>query len=169
MLQADQVQDGCVDVVNVHLWAPRIAVRRRRCRADHLCTFHAASRQPHGEAMWVVVAAMGSLTHRRAADSPPESPRRFEISSESGNRLVALQTELTVIRFQMGMTVPAVRVAAIELDEADSAFDHSPSKQTTQSRTRTFPCDPIVKRLLLGLLRNVHDLGACFCIRKASS
>src|SRR5215468_10927327 len=67
VVEAEQVQDGGVQVVDVD-GVFRGVQAEFVGRADDLATLDAAAGQQGGEAVGVVVAAVGALGHRRAAE-----------------------------------------------------------------------------------------------------
>src|SRR4051812_35266493 len=66
VIEAEQVEDGSVDVVDVSFHFRR-AQADRVCGSDHLASLHTASSQPHGEAMRIVVAAVLAFAHGHAS------------------------------------------------------------------------------------------------------
>src|SRR5262245_11842115 len=96
MIQAKQVQNGRVQVVEMHLVLHRIvAVIVRRTMRD--AGLDAATGKPHGEAVGVMIAAIGSLRDGSAAklSTPPdqrvfEQTSMFQVAQQSRDRLVYL-------------------------------------------------------------------------------
>src|SRR5213078_1635515 len=98
------------------------------------------ARKPHRKAVRVVIAAVRALGHRGAPElAAPHDERvlqksaALEIGEQPGNRFVALEAELAVVAFEVGVRVPAVRVSAVELNEPDAALDHAPREQAARA------------------------------------
>src|SRR5689334_22572686 len=103
---------------------------------DDRSGFAPAAGDPHREAPWIVIAARPFFVERSAAKlSAPDHQRLFEhaalleVRQQSCNRLVAGAAVPGVIAFDVAVGVPPGVAAAIELDEAHAALDHSASQQ----------------------------------------
>ena len=60
-------------------------------------------------------------------------PRRFRSREQAGDRLVGLRgTACVWLPFDVGVGVPAVGVAAVELHEADAALDQAAGEQAAR-------------------------------------
>ena len=117
--------------------------------------------------MRVVVAAVRPLGHRRAAElAAPDHervdssrPRRFRSVSSPAIGWSLCQAELAVVAFEVGVGVPAVGVAAVELHEAHAALDHPPGEQAAQAELgRLLAVEAVELLRLLGLRRDVDHL-----------
>src|SRR6185295_14830720 len=94
--------------------------------ADDLAAFDAAAGHPDAEAVWIVVAAVGAFAHGHAAEfAAPndkggvEEAAGFEVGEKSGDGEIAGGAKFGVVAFDIAVAIPAVGVAAVELDEAD--------------------------------------------------
>ena len=128
MVEAEQVQDGGVEVVDVD-GAFDGAVAELVGGTVDVAAFHAAAGKPDREAPVVVVAAhaglaIDQLDGRRATEFTAaederflEEPALFQVGEESGDRLVALLAQRPVRRGDVVVAVPGLNVAVKELDE----------------------------------------------------
>src|SRR5262249_8318055 len=98
VIEAQQVQNGRVQVVDVDAVLDRAEAQLVRS-ADDLTGFHAAAGEPHGKAVGVVVAAVGALAHRRAAELAAPDDQRFikqaaplQVAEQGRSRPVAAAT-----------------------------------------------------------------------------
>src|SRR5437867_3226764 len=66
MVDAKQVQDGGVQVVNGRDVLHSLVAEVIGCAVTE-SLFYASPRQPHGEAVWIVIAAIGPFLERRHA------------------------------------------------------------------------------------------------------
>ena len=99
VIEAEEAEDGCVDVVDVHLVFRRIKAEVVG-GADGLATFDSASGHPHGEASGVVVPSIAFFAHRGTAEfaTPDdegfvEEAALFEVGDEADDGLVDLGTK----------------------------------------------------------------------------
>ncbi len=90
------------------------------------------------EAEGIVIAAVGPLGHRRAAElAAPDDQRRLEqaaglqVLEQAGDRLVDGAGVVLVAGLQVGVLVPAVGadVGTEQLDEAHAPLDQPPGEQ----------------------------------------
>jgi hypothetical protein len=78
VIEAEQVQDGGVNVVNVGE-AFRGAEADRIGGADDLASLDPAAGEPHREAVRIVISARGSFGHRRSAElTAPDNQGRIQ-------------------------------------------------------------------------------------------
>ena len=78
MIDAHQLEDGCVKVVNVHRVFDGSEAEFVRC-ADHLAAFHAAPGHPDGKAVRTVVTPAFAFGGGRAAElATPNDQRAFQ-------------------------------------------------------------------------------------------
>ena len=94
VVEAEQMEHGCVQVVRVDLRANRLESDLVR-RAERRAGLHTTAREPLRVAPWVVVAAVAALAVRRAAElRRPDDERRVEqaelreIREQARDRLV---------------------------------------------------------------------------------
>src|SRR5262249_29415308 len=108
--------------------------------------------EPDGEAERVVIAAVGTLGHRRAAEfAGPDNKRRFEqatrfeVFEQCGDRLIDRAGIVLVALLQLAVLVPAVAIhlRTSQLDEPNAALDESPGNEALEGE------DP--RRLEVGL------------------
>ena len=143
----EQVQDRRVDVVDVGLVLGG-AQADRVGRADRLPALHAAAGQPHARSRAGCgrgrscprSSACGRTRRPRSPACPSSRPRRFRSVSSPAIGLSLCEAELAVVALEVGVGVPAVGVAAVDLHEAHAALDHPPGQQAAQCRTRPSPC-----------------------------
>ena len=109
--------------------------------AVDVAAFHAAARQPHGEAVVVVVATIdlagvgsggrefddGCAAEFAAPDHEGvvEHAALFEIFEEGADGLVAFAGEAAVVDLDIVVGVPRLAVAVPDLDEADPFFEET--------------------------------------------
>ena len=107
-------------------------------RAEDGAAFDAAAGQPDGESVRVVIAAVGALGHRRAAElATPDHESRFQqtpgfqVAKQGGDRLVDGAGIVLMPVLEIAVLVPAVGadVRAEQFDEPDAALDQSPRDQ----------------------------------------
>ena len=132
VVEPEQVEDRGVQIMHVHrvldglvaeLVGPAIGDPRPG----------APSGQPEGESLVVVVAAVGVLAVRRAAELPApdhqrlvQQPPRAQVRQQAGDRPVDGPGVPGVAGLQAAVLVP---VAVRELDEADAGLDEAPGQQ----------------------------------------
>src|SRR5439155_8035992 len=108
---------------------------------NYLSAFHAASGEPNGKSMRIMVAAILTFAHRH----PPkltapndkcriEESARLQIFEQPRDREVALGAKFGMVAFHVGMAVPAVSIPAIKLHESDPTLDEPPREYTTQAK-----------------------------------
>ena len=135
--------------------------------ADDLSAFDSAAREPHRKAMRIMIAAVAAFAHRHASEfaAPDdqggvEQAAGFEVFQQGGHRLVALGAKLGVIAVYIAMAVPAVGVAAVELHEADAAFDHAAGEEAAQAEFGGgFVVEAVEGFGVGGFLADVDDFG----------
>ena len=137
MVDAHEVEDGGVELAEVDgvlhdVVAEVVSLAVRDAR------LHAGTGHPHGEAAWVVVAAVVGLGQRalrvdRASKlAAPnhervfEHPARLEVEQQAGTGLVSLLALAGDVLRQVAVLVPA---AVQDLHDADPAFDHAASEE----------------------------------------
>ena len=129
MVQAEQVQDRGVPVVDVHRVLDRL-VAELVGRPVGQPAPDAAAGHPDGEPLAVVVAAVGGLAVRRAAElAGPDDQRIFQqppllqVGEQPGDRPVHGPDEGAVRLFDVVVGVPR---PGVELHEAHALFDQFP-------------------------------------------
>ena len=129
------------------------------------------TRHPDGIAMGVVIATVGSLGERRAAEftGPDdqglvEHSPHAEILEQRGDRLIDRMRVLLVAGLEGVVLVPSVgtHARAGEFDEANASFDESPCEQTLPAVdprpvVRRVQTVELPRRLRFG--RDVHEFG----------
>ena len=114
-------------------------------RAVDLASLHAAARQPAGEAVVIVIAAVdlagvGSRSGKLDGRSPSkfaapqderfiEQPAFFQIAEQRADRFVALACQAAVIDLDVVVVVPRLALAVPKLDEANASFDEASGDQ----------------------------------------
>ena len=75
VIEAEQMKDRRVDVVDVRLVLGGAQAHGVR-RADDLPAFHSAAREPHAEAVRIVVTTIAAFAHRHPAEfAAPDDER----------------------------------------------------------------------------------------------
>src|SRR5687767_3307090 len=79
MIEAEEVENRGVEIVDVDAIADAVEAEVVAFTV-HEAAFHAAAREPQGEAVWMMIAAVAAaLHHRRAAElSAPHDERVVE-------------------------------------------------------------------------------------------
>ena len=75
VIQTHQMQDGGVQVVNMHFVFDSGETEFIRCTVSH-APLDASTGQPHGKTMMVVIATVTVLGNRRATEFPPPDNQR---------------------------------------------------------------------------------------------
>src|SRR5688572_29455804 len=144
MIQAEQPQDGGVDIVDMRgaLDSAKADLIRR---ADGLAASDASAGEPHGEAPWIVVTAIALFIKRSTAEfTAPDDERllqhasAFQVFKQRGDRLVRSLAPLLMIAFQVAVRIPAGAGTAIDLDEADAALDQAAGEETVAAEDGGF-------------------------------
>ena len=134
MVEPEQVEQGCVQVVDVdaafdHVEAELVGSTQGDARLD------AAAGQPHGESVRVVVAAVvpAPLDHRRAAElaTPDhqgvlEHPALLEVLDQPGARPVGVLAVLLEVLDEVAVLVPGFME---DLDEPDAPLGQPTGQQ----------------------------------------
>ena len=133
MVDAEEMQDGGVQVMHVHGILGHIVAEVVGLAVTG-AGLHAAAGHPHGEATRVVVAAgFGAVPFALAGDAAAElaapddervleQPATFEVFDQGGAGLVGITATRGAPGGESAMVIP-VRVE--ELHEADAAFDQA--------------------------------------------
>ncbi len=140
-IQPEQVKHGRVHVFDMEGVVHRAAADFVG-RADGDAAFDSAAGHPGGEAVAVVIAPAarcvfrGRLTSKFAAPDDQRVLQQaafFQVLDQPGDWFVCFTRVQVVVRFHVRMSVPVVVVmcsAGVDLDEANTAFDHATSQQT---------------------------------------
>lgn len=130
VIESHEVQDGRVKVVDVHAFVDG-GEAEVVAGAVHATAFHAASGEPDGEAVIVVVASLGTFGGRGSAElaAPKdegviEEPAFLEIAKEHGDRLIGLLREGAMVG-DVVVIVPGLSASGEHLDHADTAFNEA--------------------------------------------
>jgi hypothetical protein len=139
MIQPQQGQHGCMEVIGVYLSSNRMESNWVR-GADHFAAFDPAPRHPGRKSVGVVIAALFPLHHRRATklsyanhQGTFEQASLFQITEQAGKRQIRLGSIRPVQAIMFGMTVP---VAVVKMYESHSSLDHAPGDQTEAAKLR---------------------------------
>ena len=136
VIHAQQVQQGGVEVVDVHA-----VLRRLEAEVVGLAVAHAAARaaagQEHAETVRVVVATVAVLAHRRAPElAAPHDQRVFEqaallqVAEQGGDGAVNVLAEIARCGVVIRVRIPRLAVAVIDLDETHAAFRQASRHET---------------------------------------
>src|SRR5690606_26452182 len=116
VVEAEQMQDGRMDVVRIHLLADRLQSDLARL-AERRAGPAAAAGEPLRVAPRIVVAPVGALAERRAPELRcPDDQRRLEqtegleIREQRSNRLVDRERVRAMVLFEILVRVPIVVV-----------------------------------------------------------
>ncbi len=127
--------------------------------AYYLASSDVTSREPHREAIRVVIAAVPLLGHRSPTKlAPPDNerllqePSAFQVGEEARNWLVHRRAVLSVIFLDPGMGIPLAAGTVIKLNEPNSALHESTSQQTVAAEGRGLLAINPVEPLSLGRL-----------------
>ena len=132
VVEAHEVEEGGVPVVDVHFVVHGFVAVVVGEAVVH-AAFDAASGHPEGEAFVVVIATVGALAVRGAAElaAPDdegvlEEITLFEVLKEAGDGLVDLPAVVFECCGEVGVLVP---VAVGDFNEADTGFDEFASHE----------------------------------------
>ena len=146
VLDTEQVEHGCVQVMDVPLVFDRF-VSKVIGFSNTCSAFDPASSHPDGEAEWIMVPSVGSLSKRGTAKfSGPynkgfiEHAPGFKILNQPGDRLVDGHAVFIVPIHQILVLVPAVSVAsgAGQFDEAHAPLDQTASDEALFAKGLVF-------------------------------
>ena len=133
-VEAEQLQNSGVDVGDVVSVLGGVEAQLVGAAVDD-AALDAAAGQLHREAVNVVIAAVGTLRARRAAELRGEDHERLfqqaaalEVFEQSRNWLVHLAAVLGVVGLEAAVRVPGPGAAGavLHLNEADAALDEPP-------------------------------------------
>ena len=136
VVEAEQVQDRGVQVVDVDADRPRRGGRPRRSRRGSVppLTPPPAIQLVNPCGLWSRPLPLSDIGIR--PNSPPQmtsvlssSPRRFRSLSRPATGLSVRPHIVRVVGLDVVVGVPAVDVARVELDEPDAALDQPPGQQ----------------------------------------
>src|SRR5690606_23640006 len=89
-----------------------------------------------------------------------EEAALLEILNEPRDRSVRPAAERRMVREHVRVRVPAVRVARVELHEADSALDHAPREETSRAElVRVLLADAVEAQGRFALAAQVEEIG----------
>src|SRR5262249_42960809 len=132
VVETEQVQDGGMPVVDVYFAVDRFVAVVVGASVGE-AAFDPTAGQPHGEALVVVVAAIGSLgigsTAELAAPDDQrflEEPARLQVLQEARNRLVDAGRLVAQRVLEVAVVVPLARS---DLDKTDAGLDEPPRQQ----------------------------------------
>ncbi len=142
VIEPEQVEDRGVQVVDVHRVLDGLVAELVGLAVGDP-GLHAAAGHPEGESLVVVVAAVGVLPVRRAAElaAPDhqrvvEQPPRAQVRQQAGDRPVDGPGVAGVAGLQAAVLVP---VAVRQLDEADAGLDEPPRQQALAAEVARSP------------------------------
>src|SRR5262249_9347368 len=122
MIQAELIQDGCVKIVDTGPVLDCLESKIVGCAIGDTAADSTAG-HPHGEAVWIVIAARAGFGHRSAAElSAPdyqcliEQSAPLEIANQRRSGLVHIGAALAQLLVDIGMVVPDLSVAVKDLD-----------------------------------------------------
>ncbi len=136
-IEAEKLEDRGVDVGNIMTILDGVETQLVGGTVDD-APLDSATGQPHGEAVVMMVATVGPLRTRCAAelgrpddDRVLQQPAPFEIDQQPGHRPVDLRTQRRMIRAEAGMGVPGTgRPTSMEdLNEANAALRQPARRQ----------------------------------------
>src|SRR5262249_52126576 len=104
--------------------------------AERDAALHPSAGHPHRETVRIVIAPISALAHRRAAKlaTPDhqclvEHSASLQVPEQSRNGTVTLAAELSVVLFEVAVSVPLAAGAHVDLHEADTPFDQPAGQQ----------------------------------------
>src|SRR5262249_5158249 len=113
--------------------------------ADDVPALYASAGENHRKAIRVVVAAIGSLAHRRAAEfAAPDYERSlkqaaaFEVLDEGRSRLIGAGAHTGVVAFQVARGAPAATGPAIDLHEPYAALQEPAGQEAAMTEFSAF-------------------------------
>ena len=138
VINAEQVEQSGVNIVHVGLVGDRVEAEFVGL-AEDLARFHAATGEPHGEGVDMMVATGGIAVFSHGGASELAAPNDegileqaslLQVLDEGGLALIDLAADFLEVAFEVfaGATV-TVPVGVIQLDEADAAFDESTGEE----------------------------------------
>src|SRR5579883_49823 len=134
VVEAEQMKNGGVEVVDVNATLHTIETKFVSCAVNESPS-HAATGHEHREAIWIVVASVRPFGHRRAAKFATPDHERFvekapllQVAEKGCRGLVGSAAHARVVAFQVGVCVPLAPRTAIDLHEANAAFDEPPGE-----------------------------------------
>ena len=138
VIQAQQMQDGGVDVVDMNaiLYGPQS--NGIRGAVSHAST-HTSAGEPQCVAPRIVVAAGSLFAHRHPSkfttpndECVLEQAPLFQVAQQGGDGLVGSPTVTSVVLGYILVRIPATGISRIQLNKANTTLDHSAA-----SRQRT--------------------------------
>ena len=164
VIEPEQVEDRRVEIMDMD--GVRAGVEAEVIGfAEGQAGFYAASGQPHGEGVRVMVASVvAALHHRGAAEfAAPDDERvveqssLFEILNKRGGGSVGFAAFGLQAIGEAAVVIPGF---VEELDKADAAFDQAAGEQTIVGERSFARFGAVEFEGLLGFLRKVHQLGS---------
>lgn len=163
MVETQLMQDGRMQVMYMNLVVDGSESKLVRLPVRH-SALDSGPREPHGEAVMIVVAAVAIFRSRSSSElTSPHDQRIFqqatllEIIEQCRRRLIDIMAQLLYRFVMFGMRVPGLSIAVVKLYESDSSLDQPPRQQTTVGvvpfpvRTPGFGCLMAQVECLVGL------------------
>ena len=167
MVEAEQVEEGRLEVVHVHGILDDVEAHLVGGAEGH-AGLDAAAGQPHRERLGVVVPAEApaecriGLDHGRPAEltAPDhqrvvEQPAPFQVLDQRRGGLIGGAAVRLVVPHDVGVGVPAL---VIDVHEPDAPLDHPPGQQAGPRERRLGRVGAVEIEGLLALLLEVHQL-----------
>ena len=138
MIESQQAQNGGVQIVDMHFVLGGGETKFIR-RAVDVAAAHAAARQPHAEAVMIMVASIdlagigagfGQLDRRSPPELATSNDQRilqhaalFQVLQQRANGLICLASKSAMINLDVVVAVPRLAVAVPDLHEPHAALD----------------------------------------------
>ena len=130
VVEAHQVENGGVQIVDVNASFDGVVAEVVGGAVD-VAALDAAARQPHREAVAMMIPAGGPFAHRRAAKLAAPDHQRvveqaagLEVAQKRGDGPVALAGMGAVVE-DVAVIVPGLVVPVVDLDDANAALDQA--------------------------------------------
>ena len=142
MIHPQQVQQGRVDIMDVHRVLGRVITILIRCTVTHP-TPHTSTGHPHRETLGIVVTSIcGALSGRSSAkltapenQSVVQQSALFQVGQQSGDGAVNLQCVFGMSFAQVSVLIPLYECVAVsDLDEPHAGFGKATSHQALASK-----------------------------------
>ncbi len=162
MVEAEQVQDGCLQIVKVNAVLSGVVAVVVRATVGG-ARLDSRTGEEKGHRMRIVIASVTTLANRRAAKfCSPQDQRvlqqaaRLHVGDQPGDRLVHLSSYVAVIVFQSAVRVP---VALAALHEPDAGLGVAPRHKTLPAKVaRLRVVQPVKFFRRLGFVVDVLNL-----------
>src|SRR2546426_34507 len=165
VVQAQQRQHGCVEVIGVYLILNGMESNFVGC-ADGFAPFDPASCQPGGESIGIVVSPLLALHHWSTAklshtddERTLEKASLLQIPEQAGDGQVRLGGIFAMETIVFSVAVP---ITVIEVHKTHSTFDHPPGQHTNATKLCSgFSVHSVHLPNMFGFPAQVNQLRTC--------